>query len=183
MNGSDAQTLFLPSNADAFASRISQIYNTFLAQYFSLNLRNTNFTAGVPQVPVTLVDDSRQRLFQSRLSTSILEGLLGIIWVCTVIALVLFDSKELLPKDPCSIAAQASLSADSDFIDLIPPGAECLSDKEPTETTPFKDHLFSMGWWEKEGGEKRTFGIGVGQAVSAGQGDTRWTRLKRSLDV
>lgn len=182
-NRSDEQTFSAPSNADALASRIGQIYNTFLAQYFSLNLRNTNFTAGVPRVPVTLVDNHHQRLFQSRLSTSILEGLLGIIWICTVVALVLFDSKELLPKDPCSIAAQASLFADSEFIDLIPPGAECLSDKELAETTPFKDHLFSMGWWEKEGEEKRTFGIDVGQAVSMGQGDTPWTRIKRSLGV
>ncbi|KAG9643529.1 hypothetical protein KCV04_g4624, partial [Aureobasidium melanogenum] len=179
LNGSDPQTFFAPSNAATLASRVSQIYDTFLTQYFSYNLRNANFTTGVPQVLETLVDTSRQRLFQNRTSTSILEGLLGIIWVCTVIALVLFDSKELLPKDPCSIAAQASLFADSEFIDLIPPGAECLSDKELAETTPFKDHLFSLGWWEKEGEAEKTFGIDVGQAISVGQDDMRWTRIKR----
>ncbi|KAH0014302.1 hypothetical protein KCU78_g8740, partial [Aureobasidium melanogenum] len=179
LNGSDPQTFFAPSNAATLASRVSQIYDTFLTQYFSYNLRNANFTTGVPQVLETLVDTSRQRLFQNRTSTSILEGLLGIIWVCTVIALVLFDSKELLPKDPCSIAAQASLFADSEFIDLIPPGAECLSDKELAETTPFKDHLFSLGWWEKEGEAEKTFGIDVGQAISVGQDDMRWSRIKR----
>ncbi|KAG9692561.1 hypothetical protein KCU95_g7404, partial [Aureobasidium melanogenum] len=182
-NGSKEQTLFTPGNADALAGRVSKIFDTFLAQYFSLNLRNTNFTTGSSRVPLTLVDSSRQRLFQSRVSTSILEGLLGIIWVCTVIALVLFDSKELLPKDPCSIAAQASLFADSEFIDMIPPGAERLSDKELAETAPFKDHLFSLGWWEKEDEAERTFGIDVGQAVSTGPRDTRWTRIKKSLGV
>ncbi|CAD0085539.1 unnamed protein product [Aureobasidium mustum] len=182
-NGSDEQTLFTPYNADAFASRIGQIYNTFLAQYFSLNLRNTNFTAGVPQVPMTLVDNHRQRLFPKpafyKYSRRAAWHHLGMHSDCACP----FDSKELLPKDPCSIAAQASLFADSEFIDLIPPGAESLSDEKLAETTPFKDHLFSLGWWEKEGGEKRTFGVDVGQAVSMGQGDTRWTRIKRLLGV
>ncbi|CAD0082441.1 unnamed protein product [Aureobasidium vineae] len=168
LNGSDRQTFFEPSNAATLASLVSQNYDTFVAQYFSFKMRNTNFTNGVTQVPMTLVDESRQRLFQSRISTSILEGLLAIIWVCTVFALVLFDSKELLPKDPCSIAAQASLFADSDFLDLVPSGAEQLSDKELLETTPYKDHLFSMGWWQKEGGGERKFGIDIGQAVSTG---------------
>jgi len=64
---------------------------------------------------------------------------------------------------PTSIAAQASLLADSEFLALIPPGAEHATAKEVMEMTPFKDHLFSMGWRTNEDGTKR-YGIDVGDA-------------------
>lgn len=46
---------------------------------------------------------------------------------------------------PTSIAAQADLLADSEFLALIPPSAEHATAKELIEMTPFKDHLFSIG--------------------------------------
>ena len=64
---------------------------------------------------------------------------------------------------PTSIDAQADLLADSKFLALIPPGAEHASTKELMEMTPFKDHLFSIGWRTNEDGTKR-YGIDVGEA-------------------
>lgn len=64
---------------------------------------------------------------------------------------------------PTSIAAQADLLADSEFLALILPGAEHATTKELMEMTPFKDHLFSMGWRTNEDGTKR-YGIDVGEA-------------------
>jgi hypothetical protein len=69
----------------------------------------------------------------------------------------------LITKNPCSIAAQASLLADSKFLDMIPEGAENATLEELMQMTPFKDHLFSMGWWDDGMGGRR-FGIDVGMA-------------------
>lgn len=84
-------------------------------------------------------------------------------WLCTSFALIIFDTKKLLPENPCSIAAQASLLAGSEFLALIPDGAEHMTRKELMEITPFKDHLSSLGWWDNKDGTRR-FGIDVGQA-------------------
>jgi hypothetical protein len=67
-------------------------------------------------------------------------------WLCACIIYYLFDTKTLLPKNPCSIAAQASLLADSKFLDMIPEEAANATLDELMQITPFKDHLFSMGW-------------------------------------
>ena len=84
-------------------------------------------------------------------------------WLCACIVYCLFDTKTLLPKNPCSIAAQASLLADSKFLDMIPEGTEDKTVRELMQMTPFKDHLFSLGWWDDGAGGWR-FGIDVGMA-------------------
>ncbi|KAH0172683.1 hypothetical protein KCU67_g1627, partial [Aureobasidium melanogenum] len=74
----DPTSFFTPSNAPIIAERASHIYDMFLTQYYSQVLRNSSFSDGESnQVPAVLVDENRQRLFQNRLSTSILEGLLA----------------------------------------------------------------------------------------------------------
>jgi hypothetical protein len=84
-------------------------------------------------------------------------------WFCAFVVYWLFDTKTLLPNNPCSIAAQASLLADSKFLDMIPDGAGNATLEELMQMTPFKDHLFSMGWWDDGMGGRR-FGIDVGMA-------------------
>jgi hypothetical protein len=84
-------------------------------------------------------------------------------WLCACIIYYLFDTKTLLPKNPCSIAAQASLLADSKFLDMIPEEAANATLDELMQITPFKDHLFSMGWYDDGNGGRR-FGIDVGMA-------------------
>lgn len=157
---------FTSSNALIIADRVSQIYNNFLTQYYSQAIRNSTFLDGESrQVPAVLVDKNRQRLVQNRLSTSILEGLLAVIWLCTVVAILLSRTKNLLPENPCSIAAQARLFADSQLLSLIPGDIGHLTNKQLARETPFVDHMFSLGWWEVDGKETRRFGIDVGQAL------------------
>jgi len=108
---------------------------------------------------------------QDNISTRILQALLATMWLCTAIALILFDAKDLLPKNPCSIAAQASLIADSKFLDLIPAGAGNATAEEFMQMTPFVDRQFSMGWWDDGNGGRR-FGIDVGRADFDRDGDT-----------
>jgi hypothetical protein len=152
-----------PLGSAQLATQISDLYNTFYVQYYNTALRTQNFTAGTNFATATLYDDNFPRIFQSAISTRILEALLLAMWLCACIVYYLFDTKTLLPKNPCSIAAQASLLADSKFLDMIPEGAENATLEELIQMTPFRDHLFSMGWWDDGNGGRR-FGIDVGMA-------------------
>jgi len=167
LNESDPSTMLTPEKLPILVDRVAQICNTFTTQYFSHKLRS-NLNTG-PMVNATLSDFvTRECVFQDRTSTTVLDILLGIIFTCTIISLLLFDSDQLVPKDPCSIAAQASLLAGAEFLRLIDPGSESLSNTKLGQTTPFSDHLFSMGWWTKEDGTRR-FGIDIGQAEPEAQ--------------
>jgi hypothetical protein len=143
------------------ATQIDNLYNNFHTQYYNTVIRDQNFTADTEFANATLHDENYQRIFQSAISTRILEALLLSMWLCACIIYYLFDTKTLLPKNPCSIAAQASLLAESKFLDMIPEGAETATLEELMQMTPFKDHLFSMGWWDDGNGGRR-FGIDVG---------------------
>jgi len=145
------------------ATQVSDLYNIFFTQFYNIALRSQNLTANPTNATATLYDDNVQRIFQSKISTRILEGLLLAMWLCACIVYYLFDTKTLLPKNPCSIAAQASLLADSKFLDMIPEEAANATLEELMQMTPFKDHLFSMGWWDDGMGGRR-FGIDVGMA-------------------
>jgi hypothetical protein len=171
LNGTNATTfstwddndLYSPESAETIAGRISYIYTNYHTQFYNTALRDHNMTNSTSQATSYMFDDSWQRLAQSRVSTRILQTLLAAMWLFTTIALYLFDVKNLIPKNPCSIAAQASLLADSKFLDMIPAGAENATAEELMKMTPFVDHQFSMGWWDDENGGRR-FGIDVGQA-------------------
>jgi hypothetical protein len=145
------------------ASRIEDIYNSYYTQFYNVVLRDHNMTNSTSQATGYMSDDNWQCLVQSKVSTRILQVLLGAMWFLTTIALFLFDVKNLIPKNPCSIAAQASLLADSKFLDMIPAGAENATAEDLMKMTPFADHEFSMGWWDDENGGRR-FGIDVGKA-------------------
>ncbi|KAG9650167.1 hypothetical protein KCU64_g9164, partial [Aureobasidium melanogenum] len=162
LNGSDPSTMLTSENLPILVDRVTQICNTFTTQYFSDKLRSDLYVAAT--VPATLSGSAtRACVYQDRTSTTVLEVLLAVIFVCTITALWLFDAEQLIPKDPCSITAQASLVAGAEFLRLIPPGSQALSNTKIAQLTPFKDHLFSIGWWTQEDGTRR-FGIDTGQA-------------------
>jgi hypothetical protein len=152
-----------PTGSAQLATQISELYSHYFTQFYNTALRSHNFTTNPKSANATLYDENFQRLFQSALSTRILQALLLAMWLCACIIYWLLDTKDLLPKNPCSIAAQASLLADSKFLDMIPEGAENATLEELMQMTPFKDHLFSMGWWDDGMGGRR-FGIDVGMA-------------------
>ncbi|KAH0370695.1 hypothetical protein KCU65_g2265, partial [Aureobasidium melanogenum] len=167
LNGSDPSTTLTSENLPVLVNRVTQICNTYTTQYFSDKLRG-NLTVAAT-VPATLSGSAtRACVYQDRTSTTVLEVLLAVIFICTITALWLFDAEHLLPQSPCSIAAQASLLAGAEFLRLIPPGSQILSNTKMAQVTPFKDHLFSIGWWTQEDGTRR-FGIGVGQAETEEQ--------------
>ena len=99
--------------------------------------------------------------------------------VCAIAAALLIDTRQVLPKNPCSIAAVVSLLADSEFMDpkdgIIPPGAEWMSDEELEKSAVFTGYRFRMGWF---GGPQETSAQG-GSAKTGGSS----TDKKFKIDI
>ncbi|KAF4544909.1 uncharacterized protein LTHEOB_5918 [Lasiodiplodia theobromae] len=93
----------------------------------------------------TLYEPNRLRLHQSALSTHVLAALLSVMSIC-IATTFLMQTKEVLPKNPRSIAAVASLLAGSKLLERWP---EC------------RDEGFSMGYWRDES-------VGADQAEADG---------------
>lgn len=96
----------------------------------------------------TLYEPNRLRLHQSALSTHALAALLSVMSIC-IATTFLMQTKEVLPKNPRSIAAVASLLAGSKMLERWP---EC------------RDEGFSMGYWRDES-------VGADQAEANDDGD------------
>ncbi|KAH6890586.1 hypothetical protein B0T10DRAFT_403066 [Thelonectria olida] len=105
------------------------------------------------------VDYYISRLTQSRLQTVVLAVLLSITLIFGVLALRTTHRGAPLPKDPCSIAAQASLLADSTLWWRLPPGAAWMDDEDLARCLRRK--TFRLGWHNAVGG--RVYGIGIVQ--------------------
>jgi len=86
---------------------------------------------------------NRERLVQSVASTRILQTLLVIMALCILTQSFLVDTREVLPKDPRSVAGLASLLVESEMLEL----AERWDKREEHGGDPFKGHLFgTLGW-------------------------------------
>ncbi|KAI9709839.1 MAG: hypothetical protein M1828_002356 [Chrysothrix sp. TS-e1954] len=109
---------------------------------------------------------TQARLMQSAVSTRVLEGLLALTWALAVLTMVMTRTRNVLPKNPCSIAGMASLMIDSDLLTLIPRGSEWLDDKDLKKIGLFQGFLFGLGWWGE--GANRRWGIDVGRAGNDG---------------
>jgi len=117
--------------------------------------RFTNLTSTNTTIPAKQTSYSTYRLRQNLISTRILQGLLIAMIVCALVTLLTIDLRNILPKNPCSIAAQTSLVAGSQMMRDLPVEAQWLSDKEFEKL--FEGGRYRMGW-SGEGAEER-FGI------------------------
>jgi hypothetical protein len=84
------------------------------------------------------------RLVQDALSTRILEALLGIMLVLGIAGSVLLNTDCVLPKNPCSVAAVASLLADSNFLERF--GSLGDPNDELRGGEAIKNARFFIGW-------------------------------------
>jgi hypothetical protein len=140
------------------------LYRLLMAQAINMSSRLLNQNAN-NTILGTIVDPSQLRLEQSFISTRILEALIALMFICAAITIVMMDTREVLPKNPCSIAGAASLLAGSEMLnpEIIPPGSEWFDDRTLIDQGVFRGLLFSLGWWGGKGREQR-FGIDVGRA-------------------
>ncbi|KAJ5803209.1 uncharacterized protein N7503_005659 [Penicillium pulvis] len=86
----------------------AQIFNAF-------NRETADGSADSPLVG-NVTTPGQRRLFQDVVSTRVLDILLGLLLLLGVLGSVLMNTDHVLPKNPCSIAAVASLLADSNFL-------------------------------------------------------------------
>lgn len=143
---------------------VDALYARVVAQ-----LLNTMRTAGGGEeapAPATLTVPRRVRLLQSAVSTRILEGLLAALALCAVVAYAALETREVLPKNPCSVGAVASLVASGEMLGkCFPEGAEWVGPAERRAKGAWEGVVVSLGWWP--GGR---FGVDVGVAERDGGG-------------
>lgn len=154
-----------PHMAGALDELYSIIYTQWLNLYGRVEYNSTTATTNATLLNATIWNPQRMRLMQSPISTRILEGLLAMMALCTFASIFLLkEAQSLLPSDPCSVAASASLLAESEILASIPEGAQwCHSAKQRTKKRVFEAHLFSLGWFEGVGGRRR-FAVDTGEA-------------------
>jgi hypothetical protein len=134
--------------------------------------RFTNLTTTNATLPATATSYSTYRLRQDLVSTRILQGLLAAMILCALIALLTINLRNVLPKNPCSIAAQVSLVAGSQMMVELPTEAQWMDDKDFERL--FEGRKYSMGWTGGIEGERR-FGIDVdGRVREQEAGWRRW---------
>ena len=169
-DGIPADELLGLTNAPRLIAAVQHLFRVLLAQELSAIFRTADpedMQYPPPPYPLkgTLNSPNTVRLKQSVISTRILEGILATLTLCALIAFSLMDTRKVLPKNPTSIAAMASLLADSEVLsgDVIGPQSEWQSDEALRREWFSAGYLFSLGWWGGEG-EERRFGIDVGEA-------------------
>lgn len=117
--------------------------------------RFTNLTSTNTTMPAKQTSYSTHRLRQNPVSTRILQGLLTAMIICALVTLLTIDLRNILPKNPCSIATQASLVAGSQMMKDLPAEAQWMSHKEFEKL--FEGGRYRMGWSGE--GEEERFGI------------------------
>ncbi|KAK9846860.1 Protein of unknown function DUF3433 [Penicillium brevicompactum] len=157
VNGVPLNELFDP---DVLIDRVNTVWGVLMAQLLNTGAResfNDPFNATYFVEPATMeapiytgnFHDGRKYLVQSEISTRILDGVLGSMVMCALIALYVMRTKRIIPKSPTSIASVASLLYGSRVLgSIFPPGAAWHSSEEWKKRGVFDGRTFSMGWWE-----------------------------------
>lgn len=158
--------------ADRPVEVTSHLYDQYMAQAISVNMRNAN---GVPvndsqEINDALVYHTAYRLTQNKVSKIILQALLSIIIICNLLAWIFSgNTKDLLYHNPFSIAGTASLIAGSELWSpgFPPKDIACLSNEKLEEKKTLDGWLFSLGWWtgsgERAQRSSKRFGIDDGR--------------------
>ena len=161
--GTPAKDLSGEANQNRLLDAMNHTYGISVAQLMDhhrvpISSQDQSFLKG------KLFESGHYRLFQSAVATHLLVAILGVILVLIVATILIMKTKEVLPKNPCSIAAAASLLADSDFLGTMPQESERMSDKELLAL--FDGYRFIIGWWAGKEGEvaRRRYGIDFGTA-------------------
>lgn len=138
------------------------------AQYINLGGRVpvTNSSSHQPLLSGKIYQPGRFRLQQNSIPTYVLQAILLTIALSYAFSLCSMRIRRILPANPCSIAASASLLAGTKMLKRIPPRAEFLKrDSDLARLGGLDDQTFSLGWWEEYSGRGK-FRIDVGRCSS-----------------
>jgi hypothetical protein len=144
-------------NFDDLYARIQEVYGIIIARTFDVQGRNNTPPSETLLFNATATEHNI-RLVQNAVSTCILHGLLACMIICGCISVYKLCLSNVLPKNPCSIAAQASFVAGSKMLASLPPEAQWMDDGEFKAL--FENKRYLMGW-STGVDEKERFGIDV----------------------
>lgn len=132
----------------------------------SFHANGTTAAADAPSQPKplegTLTDHKVKVLKQSPVATWVVIGILSAMALATMGSIVAERSfKEVLPRDPRSIASMLALWADSNIWTQLPEGVDSMADKDLGSW--FAGKVFRAGWANvaDEGSEDRVYAIHV----------------------
>ncbi|KAK2811955.1 hypothetical protein FQN50_001662 [Emmonsiellopsis sp. PD_5] len=184
--GTPADELF--SDIGKLSTALTRIYGIVIAQRINDNWRipldsDTTTPDGDANtfIPAKLISHG-DYLIQSHLSTRLPDAFLASMILLAITSMLLMNTKNVLPKNPCSIAAVASLLAGSRILGdpgIIPRGAEWWGDRELAGRGVFVEWRFSMGWWVRKGqgvggvgvADEGRDGAGKGEGEGEGEGE------------
>ena len=174
-DGVPASEMMGEANIPHLLSAVQHLWRIFIAQQFRTNefiisADPEDIKRFAPPQPLnaTFMDLNAYRLRQSEVSTRILQGLLAALSLCAIVGFLLTDNRAVLPRNPCSIAAVASLLAGSEMLHVMANNME----NDLDEQHRWDGYFFSLGMWPLPGAGKR-FGIDVGKAEKATTQPTR----------
>ncbi|KAK5326332.1 hypothetical protein LTR70_002099 [Exophiala xenobiotica] len=135
----------------------AQLINAFGREDYSTE--NASAIAARPSSSANLNWPFRARVVQDQNTTRVLQAILAAMTICGAVSTFMVDTRKVLPKNPLSIAAAASLFADSKMLQLavgerkafIPKGTEWYSNKELQRRGIFETRTYAMSWWDAAG--------------------------------
>ncbi|KAF9889990.1 hypothetical protein FE257_006670 [Aspergillus nanangensis] len=133
-----------PSETDKVVDAIKFHSNIYRAQEFN-GFSRAEDTSGHVLYPGKVLSGTQLRLVQDPVSTRILEGLLALILIFGVIGSILINTDHVLPKSPSSIAAVASLLADSNILAWVESAGEGKANEDSVWRKTFDQHRFFIG--------------------------------------
>ncbi|KAJ5182568.1 hypothetical protein N7492_000184 [Penicillium capsulatum] len=152
---------------DKVVKAIKHQHQLIRAQQFSDSVRlNANGSLDHEPILGNATVLTRLRLVQDPTSTRFLEGLLGAMLLFGLIGTLLLNTDGVLPKNPCSIAAVASLLAHSNFLHHFD-GDTVNADGSSREKGVFSRCRFFLGHLQGEtvGGSAANLTIYMGDPV------------------
>ena len=146
-------------------SHLIQLANGLYQEQIALSI-HTNFRSPVPPsntseflapLQAKLIYGDKFRLQQTRLSTRLLEAVLGLMAICGILCAFSATPRKILYEDPGSIAAKLRLFAGSRLVQEIREATE--KEATVTELREWKRLYLRLGWWEATA--KKRFGIDI----------------------
>lgn len=163
--GKSLEELEGPIGSREFARCLGEMWSAIYPQLLNLAGRADHVDFGPPTpatITSTIKTKDRMRLAQKAVSTRVLEVLLGLIVICVTVSLFKTRTREILSKNPCSIAAAASLLAGSDMVRDTSTWSDWADGRQQRAKSGLEEPSFSMGWRDHEDGPR--FSIDVGES-------------------
>jgi hypothetical protein len=169
---------------DTVVARIKHLTGLFRAQEYNAQGRiPATFSMAARKLTGIAIDPHRTRLVQTQASTRIVQCLLGVMAVLAIFSHFAMNTRNLLPKNPCSIAGMASLLVDSEFMrnEALLSGVEKKSDREARKMGTFERQGFGLGWFDVPSGRHSIETSALGPVTPASTSTARYSIPRKPL--